>query len=83
MTVRLHIERLVVEGLDLTRAEAARVGAALEAELTERLAGMPPGSWSDRAMPVLTAAPMTVPHQPGPEPLGRAAGAALHRGLSS
>ena len=36
MTVRLHIERLVIDGFEVTGSEAAGVRAALEAELTER-----------------------------------------------
>ena len=35
--IRLHIERLVLDGLDLNRAEAERVKGALEAELTHLL----------------------------------------------
>ena len=38
MSVHLHIERLVVEGLDLATADAPYLAAAIEAELVARLA---------------------------------------------
>lgn len=37
MNIRLHIERVVLDGLDLNRAEAERVQGGLEAELTRLL----------------------------------------------
>ena len=39
MKIRLHIERVVLEGLELSRAEAKGVRASLEAQLTQLLAG--------------------------------------------
>ena len=81
MTVRLHIERLVLDGFAVTGAEGACVRAALESELIERLAAEPPASWADLAVPTLTFEPIKLPEQPGPGRLGRAAGAALHGGL--
>lgn len=38
MNIRLHIERVVLDGLDLSQAEAEGVRASLEAELTRLLA---------------------------------------------
>jgi len=37
MNIRLHIERLVLDGLPVTNAEAPRVKAAMEAELRRLL----------------------------------------------
>jgi hypothetical protein len=37
MNIRLHIERLILDGLPVTRAQGPRVKAALEAELTRML----------------------------------------------
>ena len=39
MSVHLHIERLVVDGLPLSQHEAERMQAALEAELVQLLVG--------------------------------------------
>jgi hypothetical protein len=38
MNINLHIERLILEGLPLTRSQGALVQAAVEAELTRLLA---------------------------------------------
>ena len=42
MTVRVHIERLVLEGLQVGPHQGEAVAHALEAELTERLARAEP-----------------------------------------
>jgi hypothetical protein len=39
MNIRLHIERLVVDGFDLQRADGRLVQAAVQSELTKLLAG--------------------------------------------
>ena len=63
--VHLHIERLVLEGLELTPAEAARFEAALTGELTRHFAGVPAGSWTAAALARLQAAPIQLhAHQP-------------------
>ncbi len=80
--MRLHIERLVIDGFALTGAEAALVRAALEAELTDRLASEAPGSWGNISVPALAFGSIAVPPRAGPDRLGRAAAAALHRGLA-
>ena len=56
--VHLHIERLVLEGLELTPAEAARFEAALTGELPRHFAGVPAGSWTAAALARLQAAPI-------------------------
>ena len=38
MTVKVHIERLVLEGLPLAPGDSAAVGASLEADLTSLIA---------------------------------------------
>jgi hypothetical protein len=38
MNIRLHIERLILDGLPVTRAQGWQVKAAMEAELTRMLA---------------------------------------------
>lgn len=81
MTVRLHIERLVVEGAVVTRAEADRLRAALETELSERLSQCPPESWTGLAVPALTLEPIAFSQPANFQELGRGAGAALLKGL--
>ena len=67
--VRLHIERLVVDGLPLTPAQAARMQAALERELARLLVHGDPAAWRAEAVRPVAAAPVTWdasrPHQLG------------------
>lgn len=70
--IRLHIERLVVDGLPLTPAQAARMQAALERELARLLAHGDPAAWRAGAVHAIAAAPVTPvtwdasrPHQLG------------------
>ena len=58
--LHLHIERLVLDGLELAPAEAARFEAALTNELTRHLAGVPLGSWTPSALARLQAAPIQI-----------------------
>ena len=65
--VHLHIERLVLDGLDLAPAEAARFEAALTGELARHLAGVPAAGWTSSALARLQAAPIQVDAgQPAP-----------------
>jgi hypothetical protein len=66
-TVRVHIERLVVEGLPFTAADAARLQSTVERELGRKLAGAPMESWSGGATHQLPAAPLHL--APGSSPV--------------
>jgi len=83
MSVRLHIEELVVRGLPLTATDRAELAAALTAELGRLLAAEDGGRrWAalgDR--PELQARPIT--YRPGADAgaLGRAVAASLVAGL--
>jgi hypothetical protein len=81
MSVHLHIERLVVEGLDLAAADAPRLAAALEAQLGARLAADEGTHWTNLAVPAL--APLATDPAPGngADALGRQVAAALHGAL--
>ncbi|MFL6858311.1 MAG: hypothetical protein ACJ8EB_10440 [Allosphingosinicella sp.] len=81
MSVHLHIDRLVVEGLDLAAADAPRLAAAIEAELAARLTTRNGAEWSDLAVPALP--PLDIGPAPGsgPNALGRGVAAALHGAL--
>ncbi|HMG57287.1 MAG TPA: hypothetical protein VK601_27495 [Kofleriaceae bacterium] len=71
--VSLHIERLVLDGLPLTAAQAARMQLALERELARLIAGSgDAGAWDPAAAPPATAVATpavrwdaTRPHQLG------------------
>lgn len=78
--VTLHIERLVLDGLGLTPAQASRVQAAMEAELT-RLVGRPSSSWQAGAMPALAAPGLRLSHPPRPAQLGRDIARSLYHSL--
>lgn len=81
MTVRLHIERLVIEGLNLGAAERARLERAIAEELSVRFAAEAEVTWSSFAVPALP--PVTIvdaPRESG-RALGRSVAAALHGGL--
>jgi hypothetical protein len=82
MTVRLHIERLVVEGLELTAADAARLKESITNELTARFAEGGPGEWTSLSVPTLERLHVAAEPSQGPGALGRHVGAALHRGLA-
>jgi hypothetical protein len=71
--IRLHIERLVVDGLPLTPAQAARLQAALERELARLLVhGGDPGARHAEAARAVAAAPAVTWDASRPHQLGRA-----------
>lgn len=56
--VHLHIERLVLDGLELAPAEAARFEAALTGELARHLVAVPAGSWTSAVIARRSVAPI-------------------------
>jgi hypothetical protein len=84
VTVELHIERLVLHGIEPRAGTAAAIGTALEAELI-RLSespGRPPWAGRAGALPRLDAGRIELPPAAGPQAIGRVVGAAVHRGLT-
>ena len=81
MTVRLHIERLVLDGLEMTSAEAMRVEASIASELTARFAAGAEAEWTSFSVPALE--PLYVDAEPSQDPaaLGRHVAAGLYGGL--
>lgn len=79
--VRLHIERLSLDGLPLSPAERAGMVAALEAELGAMIArhGLAPGG--SFATPALLAPQITAPVPFDPGAFGRALAGALYSGI--
>jgi hypothetical protein len=82
MTVRLHIERLVVDGFELSPAGIRRLRAALEAELGERPAAEAADDWKSFAVPALALNGLRIAELTDAEDIGRGIAFALHGGLS-
>jgi hypothetical protein len=82
--IRVHIERLVIEGLPVPPGQRPLIQAALEAELADRLAagGLGPGMLAGGAIPRLAAGTIHLSPQPGAAALGRQIASALHTGLA-
>lgn len=78
MTVRLHIERLVVEGLDLKSADAAVLEAAIADGLSARLADATGTDWKGFAVPALPSIHIAAAPAGGPRLLGLEVAAALY-----
>jgi hypothetical protein len=77
MSIHLHIERLVVEGLGLARADAPRLAAALETELAARLAADGADQWRARSADALPRRDIQLQAGDGPSEIGRSLGASL------
>jgi hypothetical protein len=82
--IRVHIERLVIEGLPVLPVQRPLIQAALEAELADRLAasGPEPGMLAGGTIPRLTAGTIHLSPQPGAAALGRQIAGAIHTGLA-
>jgi hypothetical protein len=77
----IHIERLVLDGLNLDPHQTSRMRAALEAELAGLLAGALPGRHLDAALASLPAVDLQWQAGASPECLGRSIASALRRAL--
>lgn len=62
MNIELHIDRLVLDGLPMSGAEARVLRATLETELASLLATAPPTSHQGYSVPLLRAAPIERAH---------------------
>jgi hypothetical protein len=83
MSIHLHIDRLVLDGFDLQAGQGPALQAALQAEVGRLLAeqGLGDGFRQGGAMAYVRGAELQPPAAPGPAPLGRQIGAALHQSL--
>jgi len=79
--VQLHIERIVLDGVPLSRAEAAQLRGALEAELARLLAHGPRVAWTDTALHSLRAPALAFGAPVRPLELGRAIAHSVHASL--
>ena len=85
MNVELHIERLVLEGLQLEPRHRSLLQAALEAELTRLLmtSGLRADLLSGGAMRSLGAGEIQVTNQISPLHLGNQIAQAVHGGVGA
>lgn len=86
MTVHLRIDRLIIDGLPLGPGDAARLQAAVEAELTRLIAegGLPPALAAGGARARADApAPLRVDAGLTPEALGTRLAGVIHGGIGS
>jgi hypothetical protein len=83
MSIRLHIEHLVLEGLPVDAAQEPVLRAALEAELARRLEerGVT-GLGEARAVDVLRGTELRMPRDLPAGPCGRQLGAAIYGSLT-
>jgi hypothetical protein len=83
MTIHVHIERLVLDGLPMTRAQAPRVQAALEAELGHLLSDgkLSPELLSGGSMPQVPGGTIRLSGQCDPAGMGRQVARALYGGI--
>lgn len=84
MTVHVHIERLVLDGLPFPPAQGSLLRAAVEGELADRLAtdGLVTSVSAGGAIARLATRPIQLSAQPDAGALGRQIAAAVHTGLT-
>jgi hypothetical protein len=82
MTIRIDIERIVLDGFDFDRHGADAVRAAIGAELTRLLEERPPaGGLPGGAVPALRAPSVQLEAGTSPAQLGTQVAGAVHRSL--
>lgn len=83
MSVRLHIDRLVLDGVTLAPADRAHFVAAIESELARLVAGggISPALANGIALPSLRAPEVTFAPDAKPAQMGEAVAGALYQGV--
>jgi hypothetical protein len=83
LTIRVHIERLILEGLPSGPLDTAQLGAAVQAELGRLLgeAGLHPGLAAGGTFRSIEGAPLTAPAGRA-GPLGVQIAGAIHAALA-
>lgn len=83
MKVLLHIERLVLDGLDLPHGHPARLRSALEGELARLMRVPQRRPLEGGAMPQLRMSDVATRRGDSPEAIGKRVARAVHRGLGA
>jgi hypothetical protein len=83
MNIRVHIERLVLDGLPISHGQGTFVKVAVEAELMRLLAagGLSPDFQSGGAVPSVKAESMQLSGDSRPADLGQQIGRAVYGGI--
>jgi hypothetical protein len=83
MSVHIHIERLILDGLPVTRSQAPLVQAAVESELARLVAqgGLAPDFSGGGAMPYVQAGAMQVTSSNDAAALGRQIAQSVYGGI--
>jgi len=83
MTINLHIDRLILDGLPMPHSQRPLLQAAVEAELTRLLTtdGLSPGLSAGGAIPHLPASSLQLPHDNSPAQLGRQIAQSVYGGI--
>jgi hypothetical protein len=81
MSINLHIERLILEGLPLSQTQGALVQVAVETELARLLAGQGLSHSSVGAVPCLSANSIYLTRESKPVQLGHQIANAIHGSL--
>lgn len=84
MTVRIHIDRLVLEGFDYSPHEVALLESALGSELGRRLktGGVSQEFLGGGSFDAVNVNNISLPQNPSAGQSGRAIAHAIHRGIS-
>lgn len=83
MTLRIHVDRLVLEGFDYSAHDAARLESTLRAELAHRLSlgGISDELRAGGSVDALRPAHISLPERPSAAQSGRAIARAIDRGI--
>jgi hypothetical protein len=84
MTVRIHIDRLVLEGFDYSPHEVALLESALGSELSRRLetGGISQELLGGGSVDAVNVSNISLPQKPSAGQSGRAIARAIHGGIS-
>jgi hypothetical protein len=80
MNIELHIDRLILEGIDLEFADRGLLETAVTAELTRLLQanGLRGGAGNGRSLASLTANPISLPENQSANNVGQEIGRAVY-----
>jgi hypothetical protein len=83
MTLRIHVDRLVLQGFDYSAGDVARLESTLRAELAHRLSfgGLSDELRAGGSVDALRPAHVSIPEKPSAVQSGRAIARAIDRGI--